>query len=102
MAKQLFDIVSIQRLRRLGDSPGPEDALGLLAKSVVEVLDARGREDAEATFLGYMPDYFYNLAAMSKRRHADALAVAFCAKEDFDEFWVYLKKRGVTGRTVVR
>lgn len=32
----------------------------LLAKAVIEVLDARGREDAEATFLGFMPDYFLN------------------------------------------
>ena len=83
-------------------NPGDTDALGLLAKAVVEVFDARGAEDAEATFLDRMPDYFYNLRPMSKRRYADALATAFCAKEDFDEFWEYLKKTGVTGRTIVR
>jgi hypothetical protein len=102
LAKQLFDIVSIQRLRQKGENPGATDALGLLAKSVVEVFDARGTADAEATFLDRMPDYFHNLRPMSKRRYADALAVAFCQKEDFDEFWEYLKKTGVTGRTIVR
>jgi len=102
MAKPFFEIVSVQRLRQMGSNPGATDALGLLAKSVVEVLDARGTADAEATFLDRMPDYFHNLRPMSKRRYADALAVAFCAKEDFDEFWEYLKRTGVTGRTFAR
>lgn len=102
MAKQLFDIISLQKLRWWAENPACDtDAIALLAKSVVDVLDARGREEAEAKFLSYLPDYFYNMSPMKKRRFADALAVAFCAKEDFEEFWGYLKRAGVTGRTIV-
>jgi hypothetical protein len=103
MTKRLFDIISMQRLRQLADNPGPNDAFGLLARSVVMVLDNRGQEDAEAAFLQWLPDYFHNVSAMHKRRYADALAAAFCAsKHDFDEFWEHLKKSGVTGRTTTR
>jgi hypothetical protein len=100
MAKPLFKIVSIRKLRQLAQNPGPEEALGLLARNIVNVLDARGEADAEAAFCEVMQDYFYNLAALSKRRYADAIALAFCEERSaFDDLWDYLKSVGVTGRT---
>ena len=47
-----------------------------------------------------MRDYFHNLSASRKRRHADVVALAFCDERDqFDELWDYLKAKGVTGKT---
>ena len=103
MAKPLFKIISVAKLRQRAENAAPDNALGLLARNVVNVLDARGEEDAVATFCDAMPSYFYNLAPASKRRHADAIAVAFCdERSDFDDLWEFLKRSGVTGRTHVR
>ena len=100
MAQTLFDVISVDRLRRKARSPGSPDAFALLAKTIVEILDARGPEDAEEAFLNTMRDYFHNLSASRKRRHADAVALAFCDERDqFNELWAYLKAKGVTGKT---
>jgi Holliday junction resolvasome RuvABC endonuclease subunit len=81
-------------------SPGSPDAFELLARTMVATMDARGQDDAEEAFMNTMRDYFHNLSANKKRRHADAIALAFCDEHDqFDELWDYLKETGVTGRT---
>lgn len=103
MAKTLFDIVSVNRLRTRARNPGPTDAFGILAKTVLETLNARGSGDAENVFLNTMRDYFYNLSASAKRRHADAIAIAFCdERNQFNELWGYLKEKGVTGTTYTK
>ena len=101
MARTLFDVISVDRLRRKARSPGSSvDALALLAKTVTEILDARGPEDAEEAFMNTMRDYFYNVSASAKRRYADAIAIAFCDDRDkFDGLWKYLKEKGVAGKT---
>ena len=40
-------------------------------------MDARGQHDAEEAFMNTMRDYFHNLSASRKRKHADAIALAF-------------------------
>lgn len=45
-------------------------------------MDARGQDDAEAAFMNTMRDYFHNLSASRKRKHADAIALAFCDERD--------------------
>lgn len=105
MAKRLFNIVSKEQLRHRAAQADAqsEDGLAILAAIVIAVLDARGEDEAEATFCERLQDYFYNLAASSKRRFADALAIAYCnRKESFDELWEFLKSSGVTGRTYTR
>lgn len=100
MARTLFDVISVDRLRRKARSPASPDAFALLARKIVEIMDARGQDDAEEAFMNTMRDYFHNLSASRKRKHADAIALAFCDERDqFDELWDYLKEKGVTGRT---
>ena len=84
----------------MAHGPRRDDAFAILAKTITEILEARGSDDAEEAFLNTMRDYFYNLSASQKRRHADAVALAFCEERDrFDELWDYLKAKGVTGKT---
>lgn len=100
MAKTFFDVISVDRLRRVAQRPGRDDAFAILAKTISEILDARGPDDAEEAFMNTMRDYFHNLSASEKRRHADAIALAFCdERSQFDELWDYLKAKGVTGKT---
>lgn len=100
MATTLFDIISVNRLRRVAQRPGRDDAFAMLAKTISETLDARGSDDAEEAFMNTMRDYFHNVSASGKRRYADALALAFCdERSQFDELWDYLKAKGVTGKT---
>lgn len=105
MAKRLFEIVSKAQLRfhaAKADATS-QDGLALQAANVVAVLDARGEDEAEATFCERLQEYFYNMAPSTKRRFADALALAYCdRKEAFDELWDFLKVSGVMGRTYVR
>ena len=100
MTPTLFDIISLSRVRQMAQSPRRDDAFAILARTITEILEARGSDDAEEAFLNTMRDYFYNLSASQKRRHADAIALAFCEGRDrFDELWDYLKAKGVTGKT---
>ena len=101
MPKKLVDILSVDSLRRHAGNPDPTSGLGLLAKMIIEALDAGGPDQAETVFLDRMPAYFYNMSASAKRRYADALTKAFCDEgaQRFDELWEYLKSKGVTGRT---
>ena len=100
MARTLFDVISVDRLRRKAGGPGSSDAIALLAKTITGILDARGPKDAEEAFMNTMRDYFHNLSASRKRRYADVIALAFCDERDqFDELWDYLKEKGATGKT---
>ena len=67
---------------------------------MVEIMDARGQDDAEEAFMNTMRDYFHNLSASKKRRHADAIALAFCDERDqFDALWDLPEGEGRHRRT---
>jgi hypothetical protein len=103
MAKALFQILSLAKIRRHAESGRFDEGPCLLARKLVGVLDGTGEGDAEAIFCEVMNDYFFNMGPSEKRRHADSIALAFCAeKSDFDDLWSYLKAAGVTGRTYTR
>ena len=69
-----------------------------LGDSPTGILPCQARNHPIAGFCKSL--YFHNLSASRKRRHADAIALAFCDERDqFDELWDYLKEKGVTGRT---
>jgi hypothetical protein len=102
MPRPFIEIISLEAIRRWAAANVKDDGRPLLARTVLEALEKGGPAEAEKAFFGPLTDYFYNLSATEKRRHADSIALSFCdTEEDAAELFAVMKERGVTGRTRV-
>ncbi len=101
MPKRTFaELISLERLRRWATADVERDGRVWLARSVLDALDQGGMGAAEVAFFTPLRDYFYNLAATEKRRHADSIALSFCETDQAaDEMFELMKEKGVMGRS---